>query len=208
MAELVAQLEKAGRSRGAAVKAYLRFVGLPDRDEYRELQQQLRLNGEHFFESTVPECWMDIQDVVEFCEGYVECDEDHFIDNFDDILWREQECRAGMEQRYIQFQEIVKSFKTMLANGGGVLRDCGDPPHEVKHALEGSFTDCLRALIETGEEMGDFFNGVASTMRGIVRLSESEKPQDVLLKWMPTATWLADACRSYDRVFGIEATSD
>lgn len=208
MAELAALLEKAGRSRGAAVKAYLRFVGLPDRDEYRELQQQVRLNGEHFFENIVPQCWMDIQDVVEFCEGYAECDEDHFIDNFEDILWREQECRAGMEQRCIQFDEILKSFKTLLATGGRVLQDCVDPPHDVKLALEGPFTDCLHELIDTVEEMVDFFGGVASTMRGIVRLSESEKPQDVLLKWIPTAVWLADACRSFDRVFGIEATSD
>lgn len=208
MAELVAALEKAGRLRGAAAQAYLRLVALPECEEYRELHERLRLDAEHFFETTVPQCWWDIQDVVEFCEGYVECDEDDFIDNFEDVLWREQECRAGMEHRCLQSEEMVKSLKQMLVESDRILQEYPDAPPQIRHSLEGPFADCVHALLETVEEMRDFFGNVASTMKGIAHLSESHKPQDVLFNWIPTATWLADACRSYGQVFGIEEESD
>lgn len=86
-------LESAGKSRCAAVKILVRLVRGCQGDESSQIIDPLQLSGELFLETTLVKCGHAVQDVVEFCEGYVECEVDDFEDNFEDVLLREQVCR-------------------------------------------------------------------------------------------------------------------
>lgn len=86
-------LENAGKSRRAAVNILMKLVDGYQGDESCQVIDQLQLSGELFLETTLGKCWHDVQDVMEFCEGYVECEANDFEDNFENILLREQACR-------------------------------------------------------------------------------------------------------------------
>lgn len=84
-------LEAAGKSRRLAEKCLIQFEGICNSSDER--MGHLQLTGRDFLHTFLTECWHDVQDVMEFCDGYLECDVNDFEDNFEDILSRENACR-------------------------------------------------------------------------------------------------------------------